>query len=156
MVVAVDQLSSYTGEAQGNPTLFASMVHFCGHGGPQLSDQQQQHIINHVCQGAMLIDTETAARQYRDAVTRHTWCPHLVCKDTGSLIRSGGSIKIGLGATAPRSIGEMGLCLGAPSIQMTAEYRRCESVLVTLAHMPRLIQQLSSARVMFLSDKDTN
>lgn len=151
--VAIDQLSSCTGQAVGNPTSFASMVHFWGHRGPHLSDQQQQHIINHVCQGAILMDTEAAARQYRSAVTRHSRCPHLVCKDTGSLIKSAGSIKIGLGATAPRSISSMGICLGAPSREMTDPYRRCQSVLMSLAQMPHLTQQLASLQVVVLHGK---
>ena len=147
VAIMIDQLSSCTGQAGGNPTSFASMVHFWARRGPQLSEQQQQHIINHVCQGAVLVDTEAAARQYRHAVTRHSRCPHLVCKDTGSLIRSNGSIRIGLGATAPRSIGELGVCLGAPSIEATDTYRRCQSVLSTLAQMPHLTQNLATARV---------
>lgn len=152
--VAIDQLSSCTGQAVGNPTPFASMVHFWGRRGPHLSDQQQQHIINHVCQGAILMDTEAAARQYRNAVTRHTRCPHLVCKDTGSLIKSAGSIKIGLGATAPSSISSLGLCLGAPSMEMTDTYRRCQSVLMSLAQMPRLTQQLASFQVVVSHGKE--
>ena len=136
------------GEAPGNPTFFAGMVQFVGRGGPQLSDQQQQHIINWVCQGAILMDTEAAADKYRDAVTGHRrQCPHLVCKDTGSLIRSGGSIRIGYGATAPRSIQGMALCLAAPPVHMTAAYRRCKTVLNILAPMEQLLQRLSEAQV---------
>lgn len=129
---------------------FAGMVQVMAHGHAQLSDQQQQHIINWVCQGAILMDTETAADQYREAVTRQRGnCPHLVCKDTGSLIRAGGSTRIGRGASAPRSIHEMGLCLGAPPMHLTGAYRCCKSVLTTLASMEPLLQRLSEAQVMF-------
>ena len=138
----------------GNPTFFASMVHFMGHERAQLSDQQQQHIINRVCQGAILMDTEAAADHYREALIRHGRpCPHLVCKDTGSVIRSGGSTKIGRGATAPISIHELGLCLAAPPLQMNSAYRRCKSVLTTLASMEHLLQRLSDAQVVFLHGK---
>lgn len=137
-------------EVQGNPTLFASMVHFLGRGHLQLTDPQQQHVINSVCQGAILMDTEAAADQYREALVRHrTNCPHLVCKDTGSLIRAGGSIRIGKGATAPESIHGMSLCLAAPPMQVTDGYRRCKNVLTALASMEQLVQRLSKAQVRF-------
>lgn len=135
-------------EVQGNPTFFASMVHFLARGRLQLSDPQQQHVINSVCQGAVLVETEAAADQYREALVSHrASCPHLVCKDTGSLIRAGGSIRIGHGATAPRSIHGMGLCLAAPPMQVTDAYRRCKSVLTALTDMEQLVQRLSKAQV---------
>ena len=144
------------GGQPGNPTFFGSMVHFMGRERAQLSLQQQQHIINCVCQGAILMDTEAAADQYREAVTRQRCpCPHLVCRDTGSLIRSGGSTRIGHGATAPRSFHQLGLCLGAPPMHVTGAYRRCKSVLTTLASMEHLLQRLSEAQVMFLPGNGT-
>ena len=144
------------GEVPGNPTFFASMVQVVARGRAQLSHQQQQHIINWVCQGAILMDTEAAADQYREAMIRVTaHCPHLVCNDTGSLIRSGGSTRIGRGATAPRGISGMSLCLGAPPMHVTGGYRRCKSVLTTLASMEHLLERLSKAQVMFLPGNGT-
>lgn len=100
------------------------------------------------------MDTEAAADQYREAVTRQRRpCAHLVCKDTGSIIRAGGSTIIGRGATAPRSIHELGLCLAAPPMHITGTYRRGKSVLTTLASMEQLLQLLSDAQVMFLHGK---
>ena len=139
--------TGFAGTMPGNPTFFASMVHFLGRGHLQLSDPQQQHVINSVCQGAILMETEAAADQYREALVSHRAnCPHLVCKDTGSLIRAGGSIRIGKGATAPESIHGMGLCLAAPPMQVTEAYRRCKSVLTALASMEQLIQRCPKPR----------
>lgn len=96
------------------------------------------------------MDTEAAADQYREALISHRAnCPHLVCKDTGSLIKAGGSIRIGKGATAPTSIHGMSLCLAAPPMQVTDAYRRCKSVLTALASMEQLVQRLSRAQVRF-------
>lgn len=144
------------GDVPGNPKFFASMVQFVGRGRLQLSDAQQQHVINRVCQGALLMETEAAADQYREALVSHKAnCPHLVCKDTGSLIMSGGSITIGLNVTAPRTIHGMGLCLAAPPMQVSDAYRRCDNAWQKLASMERLVQVLSEAQVSLLHGKIT-
>ena len=134
-------------ELPGNPTLFSSLVHCCHVGGMPLSEQQQHQIISTFCRGALLMDTEAAAGQYRRHVTQHRSCASIVCRDTGSVIAADGGFAIGHGATAPSSISQLRTCLGAPRKESTEAFRRCSAALASLQSMPWLLHQISVAQV---------
>lgn len=120
----------------------------CTPAGTRLSELQLQHIVNHVCKGAILIETEAAAIHYRTTV-RHNRrrCPAIVCRDTGSLLTAAGSLTIGKVATAPANFNGLRVCLGAPARETTGAYRAFRAALASLACMPEKTQQLRTAKV---------
>ncbi len=132
----------------GNPIYFHNLVTFCQPGGPLLSVPQQQQMVNKVCQGAILMSTEAAAKRYRTAVKQlGKHCPDLISRDRGSRIRAGGSYTIGPGACAPSSSSGLEVCVGAPVIQLSQEYIRYNEVLRCLANMALLTKSVVQARV---------
>ena len=94
------------------------------------------------------MDTDETAKQYLSAIKRLGWhCPDLVSQDKGSLVRSGGGYSIGPGACAPTRITALGLCVAAPRIELSQEYRGYNAVLNSLLNMPGLVQSLEQAQV---------
>jgi hypothetical protein len=94
------------------------------------------------------MDTDETAKQYMFAIKRlGRHCPDLVSQDKGSLVRSGGGYSIGPGACAPSSITALDMCVAAPRIELSQEFRGYHAVLNSLRNMRELVQSLRQAKV---------